>query len=198
MIKRYNQFVKGKVNEDYEFETEAPVRTIPSLGKPAPSSPEVAPGTIEKPSTIPSKPSPFRRDKPSTEPGTKAELGGEEEEVGYDKYTTALKSLADAAGVDFNEADKMVVINGKEVTFPAEDEKYHIKGIKKGFTSVEDVLANVGGQSNEEPISSIKDEEALEETEDDLDKIDLEDEMGTFESKSYKNTRLKKFRKWNI
>ncbi len=34
--------------------------------------PDVKPGTIEKPGTAPGKPSPFRRDKPSTEPGTKA------------------------------------------------------------------------------------------------------------------------------
>ena len=36
------------------------------------TKPSVKPGTIEKPSTTPQKPSPFRRDKPSTEPGPKA------------------------------------------------------------------------------------------------------------------------------
>lgn len=193
MIKRYNQFVKeNKTNE--ELELEAPVRTLPSLGKPV--TPEVAPDTTVKPGEAPSKPSPFRRDKPSTEPGTKAELEGEEEEVGVDKYTAALQSLADAAGVEFNPSDKMVTINGKEVTFPAEDEKYHIKGVRKGFSTVEDVLANVGGD-NKTIEPSIKDEEALEEepsfeeTEGDLARRDLESEMGTLESKSYKSTRLK-------
>jgi hypothetical protein len=188
MIKRYNQFVKGKVNEDYEFETEAPVRTIPSLGKPTPSSPEVAPGTIEKPLTIPSKPSPFRRDKPSTEPGTKAEFEGEEEEVGVDKYEMALQTLADLAGAEFNSGDKVVVIDNKEVTYPAETEKYHIKGVKKSFDTPEDVLTNLGGAQNspterkqevEDEMNSIKDEEVLDQSE-------------QFESKSYKSKRFKK------
>ena len=34
--------------------------------------PDVKPDITEKPGTAPGKPSPFRRDKPSTEPGTKA------------------------------------------------------------------------------------------------------------------------------
>jgi hypothetical protein len=198
MIKKYNQFVnENKTNEEFDFETETPVRKIPSLGKPV--TPEVAPDTTVKPGEAPSKPSPFRRDKPSTEPGPKAELEGEEEEVGIDKYTAALQSLADAAGVDFNPSDKMVIINGKEVTFPAEDEKYHIKGVRKGFNTVDDVLANVGGE-NKTIEPSIKDEEAFEEepsfeeTEGDLAKRDLESEMGALESKSYKSTRLKKFK----
>lgn len=198
MIKKYNQFVnENKTNEEFDLETEAPVRTMPSLGKPV--TPEVAPDTTVKPGEAPSKPSPFRRDKPSTEPGPKAELEGEEEEVGVDKYTAALQSLADAAGVDFNPSDKMVIINGKEVTFPAEDEKYHIKGVRKGFNTVDDVLANVGGE-NKTIDPSIKDEEAFEEepsfeeTEGDLAKRDLESEMGALESKSYKSTRLKKFK----
>jgi hypothetical protein len=193
MIKKYNQFVKGKTNEEFEYDMEAPVREMPTLGNPsqAPVRPDVKPDTTERPA--PGKPTPFRR--PSTEPGTKAEFEGEfegeeEEEVGYDKYTMALKTLADAAGVEFDENNKMVIINGKEVTFPAEDEKYHIKGFKKGLKSVEDVLANVGSNSN------IREEEtSFEETESELAKRDLEDEMGTFESKSYRSSRLKRLKK---
>ena len=50
-IKKYQRFVE-------ELTATAPVR------------PDVKPDTTEKPA--PSKPSPFRRNKPSTEPGTKA------------------------------------------------------------------------------------------------------------------------------
>jgi hypothetical protein len=50
-IKKYQRFVE-------EFTATAPAR------------PDVKPGTTERPA--PSKPSPFRRNKPSTEPGTKA------------------------------------------------------------------------------------------------------------------------------
>lgn len=54
-IKKYQRFVE-------EFTSTAPAR------------PDVKPGTTEKPGTIPAptKPTPFRRNKPSTEPGTKA------------------------------------------------------------------------------------------------------------------------------
>jgi len=187
MIKRYNQFVKeNKTNEELELEAEAPVRTLPSLGKPV--TPEVAPDTIVKPGEAPSKPTPFPTKKPGTEPGTKAEfVGEEEEEVGVDKYTAALQSLADAAGVEFNAPDKMVVINGKEVTFPAEDEKYHIKGVRKGFNTVDDVLANLGGSQNTPA-------ERREEVRDEMSSIDDESVMDSgeqFESKSYKFKRKK-------
>lgn len=155
MIKRYNQFVKGKLNEDFEMETEAPI----SLG----GQPPINTNRVEM----------------------ESDFGGEEEEVATDKYEMALKSLADAAGVEFEPGQKSVIIDGKEVTFPAEDEKYHIKGVKKGFTSVEDVLANLGGQSTlpstnkkevRDEMSSIKDEEVIDSGE-------------QFESKSYKSTR---------
>jgi hypothetical protein len=127
MVKRYNQFVKDKVNEDYEFETEAPVRTLPSFGG-TKQTPITKPDTTERPA--PTRPSPFPTKRPSTEPGTKAEFEGEEEEVATDKYEMALTQLADAVGVEFNPGDKMVVVDGKEITFPAETEKYHIKGVK--------------------------------------------------------------------
>jgi len=47
-------------------------RFLEELTATAPVKPDVKPDTTEKPLTTPSKPSPFRRDKPSTEPGTKA------------------------------------------------------------------------------------------------------------------------------
>lgn len=164
MIKRYNQFVKGKVNEDYEMdaELEAPVRDLPSLGGRPPINP------------------------PTTE--MESEFEGEEEEVATDKFELALKTLADASGVEFEPGQKSVVIDGKEITFPAETEKYHIKGVKKGFTSVEDVLANLGGQTQlptersqevRDEMTSLKDETLLDDSE-------------QFESKSYKSKRFKK------
>lgn len=164
MIKRYNQFVKGKLNEDLgmEAELEAPVKNLPSLGGRPPINPT---SKIE------------------------SEFEGEEEEVETDKYETALKSLADAAGVEFKSGDKSVIINGKEVTFPAETENYHIRGVKKGFATIEDVLAQLeAGQSGKSSVSrqevrdemsSIKDEEIL-------------DSIEQFESKSYKAKRYKK------
>jgi hypothetical protein len=164
MIKRYNQFVKGKLNEDYgmEAELEAPVRDLPSLG----GRPPITPTNIE----------------------TESEFEGEEEEVATDKYELALQSLADAAGVEFKTGQKSVVIDGKEITFPAETEKYHIKGLKKGFTTVEDVLSNLGDQST---LSSDRNQEVRDEMSSLKDET-LLDDSEQFESKSYKSKRLKK------
>lgn len=164
MIKRYNQFVKGKVNEDYgmDAELEAPVTDLPSLGGRSP----ITPTNIE----------------------TESDFEGEEEEVATDKYELALQSLADAAGVEFKTGQKSVVIDGKEVTFPAETEKYHIKGLKKGFATIEDVLSNLGGQST---LSSDRNQEVRDEMSSLKDET-LLDDAEQFESKSYKSKRFKK------
>ena len=164
MIKRYNQFVENKINEDYEIESEleAPVRELPLDEEPAINTP--------------------------TDIDMESEFEGEEEEIAKDKYEIALQDLADAAGVEFNTGDKMVVIGDKKVTFPAETEKYHIDGVKKSFSTVDDVLSNLGGAiktptevSSEvsDEMSSIKDEEFLDKEE-------------QFESKSYKFKSYKK------
>jgi hypothetical protein len=47
-------------------------RFVEELTATSPARPDVKPDVTEKPGTAPSKPSPFRIDKPSTEPGTKA------------------------------------------------------------------------------------------------------------------------------
>lgn len=188
MIKKYNQFVKeNKTNEEFDYGVEAPVRTLPSLGG-TKQAPVTKPDTTERPA--PTRPTPFPTTRPATEPGTKAEFEGEEEEVASDKYEMALQSLADATGSEFTPGQKSVVVNDKEVTFPAETEKYHISGVKKGFATLEDILAHLEGgkQSNlpserqqevRDEMSSIKDEETLDATE-------------QFESKSYKSKRYKK------
>jgi hypothetical protein len=193
MIKKYNQFVKeNKTNEEFDYDVEAPV--LPSLAG-TKQEPITKPDTTEKPAPTrptpfaPTRPTPFAPTRPATEPGTKAEYeGGEEEEVAVDKYEVALQSLADLAGVEFNPGEKSVIIDGKEVTYPAETEKYHIRGIKKSFNTPEDVLANLGGSQNvpserkeevKDEMSSIKDEEFLDSAE-------------QFESKSYKYERYKK------
>ncbi len=182
MIKRYNQFVKeNKTNEEFDYEVDAPV--LPSLGG-TKQSPITKPDTTERPA--PTRPTPFPTTRPATEPGTKAEFEGEEEEVAVDKYEMALKNLADEAGVEFNPGDKVVVIDGKEVSFPAETEKYHVQGIKKGFETTQDVLANLGGSNNSERQQEVRDEMVSIKDEEVLDSGEQ------FESKSYKYKRFKK------
>jgi len=181
MIKKYNQFVKGRVNEDYDFEVESPVAPI-----------DYTMGETEN--QLDNPPAEITLDSESTE------VEEEEEEEGVNPYENALKELADAAGVEFVKGSNKVVINGKEVTFPSEkydSEKqsgsYQIMGIKGDFKTPNDVINAIDKKS---VVKSTKEEEpSFEETEGDLAKRDLEDEMGAFESKSYKNTRLRKFRK---
>jgi hypothetical protein len=183
MIKRYNQFVKeNKTNE--EFEMEAPFM---SGTETKPATPTTTPDTPTRPR--PTRPGIAPTQVPSEEDAPLASYGMEEdEEVGMDKYSSALQSLADAAGVDFNIEDKSVTINGKKVIFPTETEKYHVEGVKKPFATTEEVLAyfesDKGVESPErqetrDEMTSIKDEETLDSGE-------------QFESKSYKNLRRKK------
>ena len=189
MIKKYNQFVKGRVNEDYDFEVESPVAPIDyTMGE--------TENQLDNPTAEITLDSGDDLAYPEVE---------EEEEEGVNPYEKALEELADAAGVEFVKGSNKVIINGKEVTFPSEkydSEKqsgsYQIMGIKGDFKTPNDVINAIDKKS---VVKSTKEEEpsfeepSFEETEGKLANNDLEDEMGAFESKSYKNTRLRKFRK---
>jgi len=171
MIKKYNQFVKGKVNEDFELD-------YPEL-----DYPEVD----EVETTL--------LDEPELSNEFEGEEEEEEEEAG-DKYETALRKLADAAGVEFKSGDKSVVIDGKEVTFPAEDEKYHIKGVKKAFTSVEDVMVNINNVSSRK-LDRQSGEEQMEMPNKMINGMVGQEQMempmnNQFESNSYKHKRFRK------
>ena len=175
MIKRYNQFVKEKINEEYEFEVESPILDETEV-KPV----DYTMGRTEN--QLPNPPEEIELDTDSIE-------GEEEEEEGVNHYENALKELADAAGVEFVKGSNKVVINGKEVTFPSEkydverqSGSYQIMGIKGDFKTPNDVIDAIDKKS---VVKSTKEEEPSF----------GEPEMGAFESKSYKNTRLRKFRK---
>ncbi len=168
MIKRYNQFIKENIGEEYSPIEPEVATTLPALGQRAEATPSEAPMMDEMPEEM------------------TGEMTGEVEEVGVDKYTDALQKLADAAGVEYNSVEKSVVIDGKKITFPTETEKYHVEGVKKPFATLEEVLAyfenGVSPQARQEvrdEMSSIADEEVL-------------DRQEQFESKSYKSRRFKK------
>jgi hypothetical protein len=185
MIKKYNQFVKeNKLNEDFEMESpvlEEPIVDDPLSQEPIVDGPLSQEPIVDEPIV----------DEPIQEP-IENKVEQEEEEVEKSIYDIALEDLAEAALknsaiVDFNEGDKIVVINNKKVTFPSEDGVYHIEGIKKGFKSIEDVLSNLGvsekvpSERREEikdEMTSLKDEEFLDSGE-------------QFESKIFKNKRFK-------
>ena len=64
----------------------------------------------------------------------------------------------------------------------------NIKGLKKGFATIEDVLSNLGGQST---LSSDRNQEVRDEMSSLKDET-LLDDAEQFESKSYKSKRFKK------
>lgn len=80
---------------------------------------------------------------------------------------------------------KVVLIGDKEVTFPAETEKYQITGVKKSFDSAPQVVAYLKTNSAQkisevgQKIDSIADQQVVDSTE-------------QFESTSYKYKRFKK------
>lgn len=180
MIKRYNQFVGKKTNEEFVLASESPA-------KPGVSPiPDVKPGTTQPLPSEPGAPSPIRRERTSPIPApAKAQM----EEEGSDIYTSKMEELADILGVEVNNGQ--IVYNGKKIIFPSETEKYQIEGVKKGFTTAEEVVAELEkitpetpmgrrAQETEEELHSLKDDQAS-------DEIERE-----FESKSYKSRFNKK------
>ena len=179
MIKKYNQFIQGSVREDFNLGAIDSDMTTSSTTQ----QPITKPDITEKPA--PTRPTPFPTEKPGTEPGTKAGFEEEEEEISTDKYEMSLQALADAAGVDYNTGDKVVLIGDKDVTVPAETEKYQISGVKKSFDSTQQVVAYLKTNSVQnmsevgQKIDSIADQQVVDSTE-------------QFESTSYKYKRFKK------
>lgn len=175
MIKKYNQFLKDKTNEEFVFDKD--VKEYPGIysGGETTTKPVVKPDVKPDTDTRPVPPSliPDEGNSPLESPA-KAEY--EVEEEGGDIYANKLKDLADALGVEV--VDNSVEYNGKKIIFPSETEKYQIEGIKKGFTTIDEVVKELG-----ESDEVVNNEEELEE------------ELEKFESKSYKHTRLKKFKK---
>lgn len=131
---------------------------------------------------------------------------GEEEEVEIDPYEKALMDLANEAGLDYEQGSKMVVIDGKEVTYPSEKSCYQIRGIKGDFETPQQVLDAISSnpKGNRTKVGmELKDiesevqtpgsnEPSFDETEEDFRKRDLEADINKLESKSYKTKRFKR------
>jgi hypothetical protein len=170
MIKRYNQFV----NEELDFgpeqapaptrrETETPTR--PDTDRPTAPRP-TRPGVI--PDDVPSE-----QDNPLAKNSTfEQEFDGEEEEQ-EDIYSSRLKELAQALGLESDAVqNNKLEFDGKEIIFPSETEKFHVD--RKKFDTVEQVVDYLEGGSSERVAPRLEEE----------DRIDPE-----FEAKSYKFSR---------
>lgn len=172
MIKRYNDFVKGKVNEEFWPNTKS---EMDSMEAPV----------VEEPIAD--------TEMPEVEEAPESELP--EEEGGEYQGQILLNQLANELGTEVD-ADGSINYEGKKINFYSETEKFHVDN--KKFSTPEEVVAYLGG-SNEAPehthTHEHEEEPSFDETEGDLARRDLEDEIGAFESKSYRHTRLKKFDK---
>jgi len=191
MIKKYNQFVKG-INEEFEM----------GEGQPAPvtrpAEPTTTPDTPTRPR--PTRPGITPTEVPSEEDAPLAYGYGDsnelpEEEGGEYQGQMLLNQLANELGTEVDE-DGSINYEGKKINFYSETEKFHVDN--KKFSTAEEVVDYLGG-SSEAPehthTHELEEEPSFDETEGDLARRDLEDEMGAFESKSYRHTRLKKFGK---
>lgn len=174
MIKKYNQFV----NEELDFgpeqapaptrrETETPTR--PDTDRPTRERP-TRPGSI--PDDVPSEQdNPLAKNVPFEQ-----EFDGEvEEEEQEDIYSSRLKELAQALGLESDAVqNNKLEFDGKEIIFPSETEKFHVD--RKKFDTVEQVVSYLeGGDTTKAP--KLEDE----------DRIDPE-----FEAKSYRFSRREK------
>ena len=191
MIKKYNQFVKG-INEEFEM----------GEGQPAPvtrpAEPTTTPDTPTRPR--PTRPGITPTEVPSEEDAPLAYGYGDsndlpEEEGGEYQGQMLLNQLANELGTEVD-ADGSINYEGKKINFYSETEKFHVDN--KKFSTAEEVVNYLGG-SNEAPENAHthehEEEPSFDETEGDLARRDLEDDMGAYESKSYRHTRLKKFGK---
>jgi hypothetical protein len=174
MIKRYNQFVQGKVNEEFDMDAmEAPIVDMPEAEEaPVNELPEVE----EDPETV-----------------------LPEEEGGEYQGQILLNQLANELGTEVDD-DGSINYEGKKINFYSETEKFHVDN--KKFSTAEEVVNYLGG-SNESPEHTHThehEEEHSHENEEDFTTVEDDDDdwsnENSFESKSYKHTRkFESFRK---
>jgi hypothetical protein len=177
MIKKYNQFVNDRINEDVEnFENDIDTNQQES---------ELANHDLEE------ELNGFENEPSSEEEFTEEE---EMEQEGGDVYNLRLKEVADKLGSEVSNGK--VEYNGQKIIFPSETEMYHV-GNKKFKTSDEVVsyLENESGRLADEESDNMKLDATPrqmrgEESDRDMDEMDEDERYSTMrESKSYKNTR---------
>ena len=186
MIKKYNQFVDDKINEEFTAgpeqapaptrrETETPTR--PDTDRPTaprPTRPGVIPDDVPSEQDNPlAKNNPFDGGDGGFSDGGSQEFEGGEEEEQEDIYSSRLKELAQALGLESDAVqNNKLEFDGKEIIFPSETEKFHVD--RKKFDTVEQVVDYLNGGSSERVAPKLEEE----------DRIDPE-----FEAKSYKFSR---------
>lgn len=145
MIKRYQQFVEGKVNEDVTM-----------------SAPQTKPAPTETPTETPTRPRPTApgvvpTEIPSEEDAPLAQYG--EEEGGQYMGQKMMAELADKLGTEVE--DGSINWNGQKINFYSETEMFHIG--KKKFKTPDEVVAYL--EVNDSKEDSSKEEDFTQEEE---------------------------------
>lgn len=169
MIKRYNEFVSGKVNEEFDMDAmEAPIVEEPITD--TESEVEEAPVADELP----------------------------EEEGGEYQGQILLNQLANELGTEV-EADGSINYEGKKINFYSETEKFHVDNKKFSTPEEVVAYLGSSNEAPEHTHTHEHEEEHSHENEEGVTAVEDEEDdwnnEGAFESKSYRHTRLKKFGK---
>ena len=182
MIKRYNQFVQGKVNEHFTG-----LDSHPDLESQLDEPTEIETSEVEETPVV--------------------ELP--EEEGGEYQGQMLLNQLANELGTEVD-ADGSINYEGKKINFYSETEKFHVDN--KKFSTAEEVVNYLGStqmtSDEEDEMTGEREGERkvgldeIENLEDGSDFTTVEDDdddwnnENSFESKSYKSTRkFESFRK---
>jgi len=136
MIKRYNQFVKGRINENSEAFDEEEGDFVPGQ--------ELNPGFDEE------------------EGDFMEEFMGEEEEEGGDIFRSKMSELATKLGTDVMD-NNTIDYNGQQIIFPSETEMFHVG--RKKFKTSDEVVDYLTGSSKNAPKMEKEVERELELTE---------------------------------
>lgn len=170
IIKRYNQFVKNKLNENLDIESE-----------------ELIDDEVE--SDIMDHDDIYQNEYQEPQNINDIEEEEMEEEGGEYIGQKMMQELADSLDVQI-ETDGSIIYNDKKINFFSETEKFHVD--KKKFSTIDEVLNYLKSSEDSNSDNELeKGEDFSEEIIDGLEN-ELEDK---FESKSYKQQRLKKLRK---
>jgi len=173
MIKKYNQFVNERVNEDLEDFEETNQQEAELVNNDLEADLEEAPVEDLESEVVSSE--------------------EEMEEEGGDVYASKLKQVADELGVEVSNG--RIEYNGKKIMFPSETEMFHV-GNKK-FKTAEEVINFLEGDSNRKADNEADDmkmdtppqEMSEEDANREADEMDEDERFSMRESKSYKNTR---------
>lgn len=174
MIKRYNQFVNDKINEDLESD-----ENINDFNENPMDFNQEPVDDFEEPMND-FEPSDDFDDVNFDGDEQISNLSGEEEEEDEYTGTQKMEELAEELGVELRD-DGSLNYNGIEVHFYSETEKFHID--KMRFTTVEEVINYLengdAGDTGDDIESNSFDQ---------ISDTDFENTIG--ESKRYRNTRL--------